>query len=167
MVGIGEPPLLKETGVDWEVDKEGVDSAMAAAFTRWRVWRAYCAPPLWGSEIASWAGRWGDTVVVEWWTNQYRKMAYALQDYRTAMMNGAVSHDGNAFFSRHVANACKQETNFRNEDSGEFMWLIRKDRKDSLFKIDAAMAGCLSWQAREDAIASGALAVEEAGVMFV
>ena len=34
-------------------------------------------------------------------------------------------------------------------------------------KIDAAMAGCLSWQAREDAIAAGALEVEEAGVMFI
>ncbi len=36
------------------------------------------------------------------------------------------------------------------------MWTIRKDRKDSLFKIDAAMAGCLSWEARNDAIAAGA-----------
>ena len=164
-VGIWEPPATKQA--EWEVDKEAVDATMAAAFERWDVWRLYADPPLWGSEIAAWAGQWGDKVVVEWWTNQYRKMSYALQDYRTAIINGDLSHDGNASFSRHIANSCKQETNVRNEDSGEFMWLIRKDRKDSPFKIDAAVAGCLSWQAREDAISSGALVSEEAGVMFV
>ncbi|HLF79634.1 MAG TPA: terminase [Dehalococcoidia bacterium] len=166
-VGVWEAPPLKATGDTWEVDKQAVDSAMSDAFMRWQVWRAYCDPPLWGSEIAAWAGRWGDKVVVEWWTNQYRKMAYALQDYRTAMINAVVSHDGSAAFARHIANACKQETNVRNEDSGDFMWIIRKDRKDSPFKIDAAVAGCLSWQAREDAIASGALELQEVGVMFV
>ena len=36
------------------------------------------------------------------------------------------------------------------------MWTLRKDRKDSLFKIDAAMACCLSWEARNDAIRAGA-----------
>lgn len=166
-LGIWEAPTLKATGDNWEVDKGAVDAAMADAFQRYEVWRAYCDPPLWGSEIAAWAGRWGDKVVVEWWTNQYRKMAYALQDYRTAMINGALSHSGSKDFARHIANACKQETTTRNEDTDAFMWIIRKDRKDSPFKIDAAVAGCLSWQAREDAIASGALEVQEAGVMFV
>ena len=166
VVGVWEAPISPEAGDDWAVDKEGVEAAMVDAFERWDVWRLYADPPLWGSEIAAWSGRWGDKVVVEWWTNQYRKMAYALQDYRTAMINGDVTHDGNEVFARHLANAVKQETNFRNDDTDEFMWLIRKDRKDSPFKIDVAMAGCLSWQAREDAIASGAVAEEEAGVFF-
>src|SRR5438874_5107870 len=83
-------------------------------------------------------------------------MAYALQAYRTAMINGEVSHDGDLAFGQHIANACRQETNLRDPDTGERMWIIRKDRKDSLFKIDAAMAGCLAWEARNDAIAAGA-----------
>lgn len=166
VVGIWEPPPLKKTGDDWEVDKQSVDAAMADAFERWQVWRLYADPPLWGSEIAAWAGKWGDKVVVEWWTNQYRKMAYALQDFRTAMVNGDVTNDGNELMARHIANACKHETNFRNEDNDEFMWIIRKDRKDSPFKIDAAMAGCLSWQAREDAVAEGAVVDAPAGVYF-
>ena len=140
---------------------------MADALGRWDVWRLYADPPLWGSEIAAWSSKWGEDRVIEWWTNQYRKMAYSLQDYRTAMITGALAHDGNEAFARHIANACKQETNFRNEDTDEFMWLIRKERKDSPFKIDAAMAGCLSWQAREDAISSGAQTEEMAGVMIV
>src|SRR3990167_4916558 len=53
VVGLWEPPVLKQTGVDWEVDKAGVDAAVADALDRWQGWRAYCDPPLWGSEIAS------------------------------------------------------------------------------------------------------------------
>lgn len=170
VVGIWEPPpVSKQTGEKWSVDAIAVNAAMADAFERWRVWRLYADPPLWSSEIAAWAGQYNrdEKVVAEWWTNQYRKMAYALQDYRTAMINGDVTHDGNESFARHIGNACKQETNFRNEDTDEFMWLIRKGRKDSPFKIDAAMAGCLSWQAREDAIAAGAeLEEQTAGVFF-
>ena len=169
VVGIWEPPVGggKQTGQEWEVDKDAVNAAVTDAFTRWTVWRMYCDPPLWGSEIAAWAGRWGDKVVVEWWTNQYRKMAYALQDYRTAMINGDLSHDGNPVLARHIANACKQETNIRNEDTGEFMWIARKDRKDSPFKMDGSIGGCLSFTAAQDAVASGALEVQEAGVYFV
>jgi hypothetical protein len=36
------------------------------------------------------------------------------------------------------------------------MWTISKDRVDSPRKIDAAMAAVLSWEARGDAISSGA-----------
>jgi len=35
------------------------------------------------------------------------------------------------------------------------MWVIYKERSDSPFKIDAAMAAILSWEARQDALASG------------
>jgi hypothetical protein len=37
------------------------------------------------------------------------------------------------------------------------MWTICKDRRGSPNKMDAAMAGGLSWEARGDAIAAGAL----------
>jgi hypothetical protein len=46
--------------------------------------------------------------------------------------------------------------NIRDDDD-EMMWIIQKERPDSPLKIDAAMASGLSWQARNDAIASGAL----------
>jgi hypothetical protein len=35
------------------------------------------------------------------------------------------------------------------------LWVIQKERPDSPHKIDAAMAACLSWEARCDALASG------------
>ncbi|HET6498190.1 MAG TPA: terminase, partial [Coriobacteriia bacterium] len=42
------------------------------------------------------------------------------------------------------------------DDKGEKLWTIYKERPDSPMKIDAAMAGALSWEARRDAIAAGA-----------
>jgi hypothetical protein len=49
----------------------------------------------------------------------------------------------------------KSKLNVR-DDRQRFMWTISKDRVDSPRKIDAAMAAVLSWEARGDAISSGA-----------
>lgn len=154
-VGIWAPPLQKATMEQWEVDAVAVDAAVTEAFRRWDVWRLYADPYWWESELAAWTGRFGEKRVIEWRTNRLSQMAYALRAYHTAMVNGDVTHDGDREFAQHIANACRQETNFRDPDTGERMWVIRKDRKDSLFKIDAAMAGCLAWEARNDAIAAG------------
>lgn len=154
-VGIWTSPVQKPTGDAWQVDKDDVEARLAETFARYKVWRMYCDPPLWSSEIAAWAGKYGEKVIVEWWTNRYRQMAYALQAYRIAMINGEISHDGDPVFAQHIANACRQEINLRDEDTNTPMWIIRKERPDSPFKIDAAVAGCLSDEARRDAVAAG------------
>jgi hypothetical protein len=38
------------------------------------------------------------------------------------------------------------------------MWTVRKEYRGSPLKIDGAMAGDLSWEARGDAVAAGATA---------
>jgi hypothetical protein len=43
------------------------------------------------------------------------------------------------------------------DDEERPLWTIKKERPDSPNKIDLVMAGCLSWEARGDAIADGAL----------
>ncbi|MCA1569321.1 MAG: phage terminase family protein [Chloroflexi bacterium] len=83
-------------------------------------------------------------------------MAFALKAYREAMADGTLSHDGNAVFARHIANARRAETTVKDEE-GRHMWVIRKEGPKSPLKIDLAMAGCLSWEARGDAIAAGVL----------
>jgi hypothetical protein len=42
-------------------------------------------------------------------------------------------------------------------DGDRVLWMIRKDSQKSPRKIDAAMAACLSWEARSAAVAAGAL----------
>lgn len=166
VLGLWEPPLRTAAksaeAVEWEVPQAEVDAAVTEAFERWDVWRMYADPYFWESWIAAWQGRWGDKRVVEWPTNRISKMAYSLRAYHTEMIEGTISHDGNPAFARHIANAVRQATNFTDE-AGEKLWLIRKERTDSPFHMDAAMAGDLSAEARRDAIASGALN-EEAGI---
>jgi hypothetical protein len=151
VVGIWEKPA--NAGDSWEVLVNEVDAAVHAAFERWNVCRMYCDPPKWESWIAAWAGKY-EKRVVEWWTNRIKPMAYSIRSYNAAIRAAELSHDGNKQFADHIANARKASTNFV-DDEGRPLWILRKERPDSPKKIDAAMAGCLSWEARNDAVAAG------------
>lgn len=164
VVGYWEPEQMPDGDV--RIPFMAVDETVDDAFKRWQVWRFNCDPFYWKDMTAAWAGRYGREVVVDWATNQYRRMAAALLAYRNAILTGALTHDGDPRFSAAIANAHKHMQQFR-DDQGEQMWVIQKERMDSPLKIDAAMAGCLSWEAYQAAIADGAMLEEEAGVFFV
>lgn len=154
-LGIWERPL--NAPADWQIPVLEVDLAVTLAFQRFTVWRLYADPPYWESQVAEWAGRYGAERVVAWWTNQEKRMAFAVRGFENAITEGEVTHDGDAHFARHIANAVKRTTPYRDERD-QPLYVIQKDRSDSLNKIDAAAAAVLSWQARNDAIASGAMA---------
>ncbi|NXY93513.1 terminase [Streptomyces sp. BR123] len=153
-LGVWEAPLNKREAEDWEVPEREVDLCLALAFDTWRVVRVYADPPWYEETVARWQGKYGEKVVTEWWTHRDRQMAFALRAYRTAMSAGDLSHDGDEAFARHIANAVKRPARAK-DDEGKPMWTIQKDRHDSPRKIDLAMAGCLSWEARRDAVAAG------------
>ncbi len=138
---------------DWEVPRDEVNSAVAEAFETWEIVLLYGDPSKWESEMAAWAGKYGKRIVA-WPTTYYRKMATALKAYATAIESGAVTNNGHKAFARHIGNAQKNMMGFRDDDDSP-LWIISKDRPGSPNKIDAAMAGCLSWQASLDAIAQG------------
>lgn len=152
-LGIWEcPPSQPE---NWQVPADEVDDAVAQAFHDYHVWRLYADPPYWQSWIALWSGRHGAEHVAEWWTNRQKPMAYALEGFQTAIAEGRISHNGDAALTRHIGNAQRHDLNMRDE-LGKPLWVIRKERAESPYKIDAAMAAVLSWEARNDAIAAGA-----------
>ncbi len=128
---------------------------MRALFADYDVWRLYADPPYWQSWIATWRGLYGEERVIEWWTNRRRQMTAALEGFVTAIKEGTISHDGDKDVLRHLGNARKRELPERDEQ-GKPLWLIQKERPDSPHKIDLSMASILSWEARTDAIASGA-----------
>jgi hypothetical protein len=155
----------------WEVPDDEVDQAVAHAFATWDVWRMYGDPPYWETALDRWAGVYGSERVVRWWTNRDRPMAFALKAWRNDMRAGVLSHDGNPVLAEHIGNAVKKWTKIRDEETvedgtdgaaravlREFLWLIRKESPRSRRKIDLAMAACLSWEARGDALRAGALA---------
>lgn len=141
---------------EWQVPAEEVDACISSLFGRYNVWRMYADPPYWQSWLSTWQGRYGDERVIEWWTNRRKQMAAALEAYDTAIADGSLSHDGGDVLTRHIGNAHRHELPHR-DDEAKPLWLIRKDRADSPYKIDAAMAAVLSWEARKDAIALGVL----------
>lgn len=162
-----ERPRDIPSDAEWEVPIDELNEAVDFMFSHWKVWRLYADPPHYREDLSRWAGLYGEDRVVEWWTNSRKKMAFALREFRTSMRDGVMSHgpaDGSpeatanhAALVEHVANAVKRITNMRDEGDGSFLWLISKDGQKSPRKIDLAMAACLSWTARQDAIRSGVL----------
>ena len=161
VVAAWDRPTSLHEDDQWEIPDREVDEAVASAFDVWDVWRLYADPPYWESAVDRWTGRFankkGDPRVVAWWTNRRRPMAFALRAYRNAMTDGSVTHDGDPLLAQHIGNARRVSQTGMLDDEGHPLWLIAKDRPDSPDKIDRAMAACLSWEARGDAIAAGAL----------
>lgn len=138
----------------WEVTDEEVDGALAEAHDLFTVVRVYADPPRFEANVARWAGQYGQHRVMEWYTNRQRQIGVAMRAYRTAQMASVLTHSGDERFARHIKNARKGDLN-QFDDDGTPLWTIYKPRPDSPFYIDLAMAGCLSWQARLDALAKG------------
>ena len=151
LIGLWERPQNVE---EWEVPAGEVDAAVVLAFERWNVWRLYADPPYWETQVAEWAGRYGEERVLEWWTNRVKAMAYAIKSFNTAIRSEQLSHDGSQDLARHVGNACRRQVAL-HDDQGVQMWTIYKEQPESPHKIDAAMAAILSWEARCDALAAG------------
>lgn len=143
-------------GVEWEVPLDQVNQAIDDLFADFDVWRMYADPSKWHGPLATWAGRYGDKRVVSWEPTRTVQQGRALRAYRSAMMAGELTHDGNPIFAAHIGNAHKRYLSQRDED-GEALWVIQKERPKSPHKIDAAQAGCWSWWARLEAIAEGLL----------
>lgn len=142
---------------DGEVPTAEVDEAVAEIFDRWQVARFYGDPAQgWDQNLATWSGQHGPKVVALFYTDSrnLRRTASMCRTYASAIKSGEVTHDGDEQFASHIANAQKRDTRMMDED-GKPLWVMAKERRDSENKIDCAMAGGLSWQARLDAIASG------------
>lgn len=157
VVGAWERPKDFHHDEFWEVPAEEVHESVKFIFENWDVWRLYGDPPYWQTEMDEWAGEYGSERVVQYWTNNLKKIAYAIRAWHTDWTTGGLTHDGNEIFVRHVGNAVRRTTKMRDPDDESFLWVIRKDGQKSPRKIDLAMAAILSWAARGDAIEAGVL----------
>lgn len=152
VVGYWEP--LQQPSGELAIPFAEVDETVDQAFRSWRVWRMYADPYKWGTYLSKWTGKYGADKVVSWPTTLYRKMAQSLEQYAAEIRSGDLTNDGDPRFAAAIANAHKHMMAFRNDDD-ELMYVITKERPDSPLKIDAAVAGNLSAQARRDALAAG------------
>jgi hypothetical protein len=143
-----------------------VDETLDAAFERWNVWRVHVDPFQWIDPIRRWQEKYSEDVVVDWPTNQRRKMAIACRHFRDAINTAQVSHAGDKRLTACVANAVKHMHEFEDDD-GNQMWTIQKERQDSPLKIDGVVAAILANEARLTAIAEGVLNEGESEGFFV
>lgn len=143
------------TADDWEVPGDEVNEAFRDAMKRWRVRRVYADPRYWENHVDSWNGLW-PKVFAKWPTSALRKTALAVQQYVQSWKAGEITYDGHRVFTEHLGNSRKREMTFKDED-GNALYLLEKDARGSVNRIDGAYAGLLSWQARSDAISKGAL----------
>lgn len=156
-IGIWERPENAPDGYEHSLDE--VDGAVSEAVETFDVWRIYIDPGSASGNIdplvEKWQGRWGEHKVLPWLMSRPRQTAFAVSNYTDAINTGALTHDGNEDFARHVKNAVRWSITAK-DDEGRPLHIIGKDRPNSPHKIDAAAAGLLSWEARGDAIAEDA-----------
>jgi len=121
---------------EWRVPREEVDEAVADAMERYDVVELACDPPGWNAEIDNWRETYGN-VVVDYPTNERRRMSAACDRFRTGVLEGDLSHDGSAVLARHVGHCVTKAT-----PHGE---IVGKDGPDSPRKIDAAVAAIVAY----------------------
>lgn len=138
-------------GNGWQVPREEVAAAVDDAFRTFDVIRMYCDPPHWQDYVDKWAASYGEKVVLEFWTMSAGRMAKALERLHTAITAGEMTHNGDETLTRHVGNAVAVKR------AGGVQINKRKDGD----KIDALVSAVLAYEARNDAIADGALVADD------
>jgi len=138
----------------WNPDEWGgripvgeVNAAVAELMGRFQVERMYADhDPIWGTQVEEWALEFGDEVVVPYRTASVQRMHYALDRYRTDLVEGTTSHDHCPITRTHALNARKVAK------AGD-RYLLGKPSQHQ--KIDACMADVLAHEAACDARAAG------------
>lgn len=151
---------------NWEVDVHDVNQTLADARNRWEHCWMYGDPPYWTEELATWAALYPDEIV-EFWTNQQKRMAYTIRQYLEALESGACRIVGSDHYIdtllRHMGHAGKKELNIVDE-KGKPLYIMTHLDGRLADKYDAAMAGCLSWAACLEARRKGAQPKPKIGV---
>lgn len=156
VIGIWQRPEGK-AGQGWAVPKSQVDQALRRAMREYDVARAYCDKHWWQDYIDVWHADFGD-VVVEWDTRRETPMSHAVERLETAFADATVTIDAHPLLAEHLENArIRPVGSLALRKDGRPPVVLRKENEKSPLKIDAAVASVLAYEARADAIASGAL----------
>ena len=138
---------------DWVVDFQAFDAAVSRAHADFEVVGFFADPPHWQDYVDKWNREWGDTYKVKamgtsairWWTKRDIPMALALERLRQAVGFVAIKVENHPVLKRHLYNARVEERRGGT--------VIRKDTKNSVKKIDAAMGSTLAYEARAQFLA--------------
>lgn len=132
---------------EWRVPRLEVEDAVVDAFAAWDVGMMWCDPPLWRTEIDTWAARFGEDVVLELATNQARRFAPVCDRFATAVREGTIHHDGSQILTEHLAASARKPVRVSDDltDGRSQFVIVKKDTR----KIDAAVGAVLALGAFE------------------
>ncbi len=134
VVGVWERPEGARSS--WRVPREEVKAVVDEAMSRWRVVELACDPPGWHAEIEEWAERYAGTQTLMFQTNQRVTMTAACSRFYSALLERALTHDGNDRLAVHLGNAVVKV--------GPNVKYITKEHPESLRKIDLAVAAVMA-----------------------
>ena len=121
----------------WRVPREQVDAAVHSAFQKFPVVEMACDPWGWRSEIEAWAKKYGSAKVIEYPTNNLRRMSPATDRLYAAVQQQQVSHDGDERLAAHVAHCRAKSTSVGD--------VITKEHRNSSKKIDLAVCAVVAY----------------------
>jgi hypothetical protein len=132
--------------LDWHVDRTDVNATIAETFASYDVGLMICDPPMWTTEIMSWAEAFGEERVIELYTNQARRFAPAVDRWLTAIREGTLTHDGDPFTAENVKSAHLQKVRLTDsDDDARTMYVMIRGEENR--RIDAAVADVLAHEA--------------------
>lgn len=131
-----------------QVPRLEVSAALDELMQRYDVKLLYADPPYWDSEVDEWAAKYGDRVVISWYTRRIVQMHAAAERLKTDISKADTpfSHDGCPITSGHIRNA-------RAAARPQGRYVLAKSSADQ--KIDVAVTSILAHEAAMDAIAAG------------
>ena len=124
---------------DWQVPRDEVEWAVEDAFDMYDVRAFQVDTAYWLAEFQRWQEQYGKRRVLDFTMSNARAVP-AVQEFFAGVKDGTITHPNDARLNRNVSNAVASET-----PRGI---TIKKKSKDSVHKIDLAMAACMANDAR-------------------
>lgn len=156
----GTPMVWNPAEHGGQVPRLAVSAGLDHIMAEFKVARVYCDPPYWESEIDSWAEKYGEKVVIRWYTNRVVQMHAAAERLVTDVVkrDSGFTHDGCELTERHMGAAKKSQ-----RLNGRYVLSKPGDGR----KIDLAVVSVLAHEAAGDVTASGWPDTSENYVYFV
>jgi hypothetical protein len=131
-----------------QVPRLEVSAGLDHIMTTYSVVRVYADPPYWTTETDAWAERYGDKVVLRWYTQRDKPMHAAAERLvvDVAKQDSNFTHDGCETTAQHIASARKSP-----RMSGRYVLSKPGDGR----KIDMAIPSVLAHEAAGDVTAAG------------
>ena len=121
----------------WRVPRAEVSDTVAWCFEKYDVVELAADPWGWRSELEQWAKTHGERKVVEYNTGFRNRMGPATDRLYAAVVDGAMTHNGDPVLSQHVAQTVATQTPVGA--------IVSKDKRNSPRKIDAAVAAIVAF----------------------